>query len=106
LIFLSGIVFLALILLIKDRAMQGPLWKKIVNWVLFAIFIFVTYTGISFIYINSSVGHVKATSTAVFVFLGTALVLAIILARLLGYLDVGKLTQGLRKEKANVNNEA
>jgi hypothetical protein len=107
LIFLGGIVFLALVLLIKDRAMKGPTWKKILNWVLFAGFIFVTYTGISFIYINASVGHVKATSTAVFVFLGTALVLAIILMRLLGYINIGSLTRGSAKETTSeATNEA
>ncbi|NLI93530.1 MAG: dehalogenase [Peptococcaceae bacterium] len=86
LVFIAGILFLAGILFIKPRAKQDLKWKTVLNWTLYVVWYAITGMGISFIYINSSVGHVKATSTAIFLFLGLSLVLAIILARLLGFL--------------------
>jgi uncharacterized membrane protein len=85
LVFFSGAIFLGLIIVIKNKAMQGPIWRRVVNWLLYALWFGMTMIGISFIYINSSVGHVKATSTAIFVFLGISVVLAVVLARVLGY---------------------
>ncbi|MDR1603362.1 MAG: dehalogenase [Gracilibacteraceae bacterium] len=87
LIFAAGILFLAGVLGLKSRANSGALWRKIVNWLLYALWFGITMMGVSFIYINASVGHVKATSTAVFVFLGASVVLALILARVLGFLS-------------------
>jgi FtsH-binding integral membrane protein len=87
LIFAAGILFLAGVLWLKSRANSGVLWRKIVNWAVYALWFGITMMGVSFIYINTSVGHVKATSTAVFVFLGASVVLVLILARLLGFLS-------------------
>jgi hypothetical protein len=53
--------------------------------------------GISFVYINASFGHVTATSTAIFVFGGIAIVFGIILARVIGLINV-KLPQLTKKE--------
>lgn len=86
LVFLSGILFFAGIMFIKPRIKQEQIWKTVLNWVLYVLWVAITGMGISFIYINSSVGHVKATSTAIFLFLGLSVVLAIILARLLGFI--------------------
>ncbi|AHF09357.1 hypothetical protein [Dehalobacter restrictus] len=90
LIFVAGVLFLAAILFIKARAKMEQMWRTVINWVLFVIWYAVTWTGISFIYINASVGHVKATSTAIFLFGGLAIVLAVVLARLLGFITIGK----------------
>jgi drug/metabolite transporter (DMT)-like permease len=86
LIFCSGVICLAGILLIKNRALQGPAWKIAVNWVLYFLWFGITMMGCSFIFINSGVGHVKATSTAIFLFLGLSVILAVALLRLLGFL--------------------
>jgi drug/metabolite transporter (DMT)-like permease len=90
LIFIAGMLFLAGILLIKPRAKREQRWKTVLNWSLYVVWYAITWVGISFIYINCSVGHVKATSTAIFLFLGISLVLAIALARLLGFIGVKK----------------
>jgi drug/metabolite transporter (DMT)-like permease len=90
LIFLAGMLFLAGILFIKPRAKQELKWKTVVNWSLYVVWYGTTWTGISFIYINLSVGHVKATSTAIFLFLGISVVLAVVLARLLGFIGLKK----------------
>jgi len=90
LIFLAGVLFLAGILFIKPRAKREQMWKTVLNWTLFVIWYAITWMGISFIYINASVGHVKATSTAIFLFGGMSLVLAVVLARLLGFIGVKK----------------
>lgn len=94
LVFVAGIIFLAGILFIKPRAKQKEMWKTVVNWILYGTWFAITCVGISFVYINSSVGHVKATSTAIFLFLGISVVLAVILARLLGFF-------GVKKENSN-----
>lgn len=90
LIFIAGILFLAGILFIKPYAKKELKWKTILNWSLYVIWYAITWIGISFVYINASVGHVKATSTAIFLFLGISAVLAVILARLLGFIGVKK----------------
>lgn len=90
LIFAAGVLFLAGILFIKRYFKQELKWRTILNWSLYVIWYAITWTGVSFIYINASVGHVKATSTAVFVFLGISVVLAVILVRLLGLIGVAK----------------
>ncbi|TCX53473.1 dehalogenase [Dehalobacter sp. 14DCB1] len=99
LVFLAGILFLGGIIFIKPRAKQDLKWKTILNWVLYVLWFAITGTGISFIYINSSVGHVKATSTAIFLFLGLSIVLAIVLARFLGFI-------GKKRNQQNTNIEA
>jgi hypothetical protein len=86
LVFISGMLFLAGILFIKPRAKQDVQWKTVLNWALYVLWYAITGIGISFIYINSKVGHVKATSTAIFLFIGLSILLAVILARLLGFL--------------------
>ncbi|HWQ41000.1 MAG TPA: dehalogenase, partial [Desulfosporosinus sp.] len=64
--------------------------KRIVlNWFLLGVWYLITWTGISFVVINSRVGHVKATSTGIFLFFGLSIILAVVIARLLGFL--GKL---------------
>jgi hypothetical protein len=90
LIFLAGILFLAGGLFIKPRAKQDKIWKTVVIWTLYVIFFIIACMGISFIYINTSVGHVKATSTAIFLFGGISLILAVILARVLGFIGAKK----------------
>lgn len=95
LVFLFGILFLAGIMFIKPRAKQNQTWKTVLNWVLYVLWFAITGMGISFIYINSSVGHVKATSTAIFLFLGLSVVLAIVLARLLGFIGGQKKSASL-----------
>jgi len=90
LVFLAGILFLAGGLFLKTRAKHELKWRTILNWTLYVVWYAITWMGISFIYINASVGHVKATSTAIFLFLGISVVLAVILARLLGYIGVKK----------------
>lgn len=88
--FLAGVLFLAAIIFIRPRAKHELMWKTVLNWALFVVWYAITWTGISFIYINASVGHVKATSTAIFVFLGISVVLGFILARLLGVINMKK----------------
>ncbi|RJE48529.1 MULTISPECIES: dehalogenase [unclassified Dehalobacter] len=90
LIFLAGILFLAGVLFIKPRAKQDKAWKTVIIWTLYVIFFAIACMGVSFVYINASVGHVKATSTAIFLFGGISVVLAVVLARLLGFITVGK----------------
>ncbi len=100
LVFLFGILFLAGIIFIKPRAMQKQLWRTILNWALYILWFAITGTGVSFIYINSSVGHVKATSTAIFLFLGLSVIFAFILARLLGFIR-GQKKDILKEVKTN-----
>lgn len=95
LVFLSGIVFLAGIMLIKPRVKKDQSWKTVLNWALYILWFAITGMGISFIYINSSVGHVKATSTAIFLFLGLSVVLAVVLARLLGFIGEQRKNTGV-----------
>jgi len=90
LIFLAGALFLGGILFIKPRAKKDKVWKAVLNWTLYVAWYAFTWMGFSFVYINSSVGHVKATSTAVFLFLGVSVVLAFVLARLLGFIGAKK----------------
>ncbi|QGZ99917.1 MULTISPECIES: dehalogenase [Dehalobacter] len=90
LIFLAGVLFLAGILFIKPRAKRDLMWKTVLNWALYVIWYAITWMGVSFVYINASVGHVKATSTAIFLFLGISVVLAVVQARLLGFIGVKK----------------
>jgi len=88
--FLAGVLFFFGILFIKPRAKKDLMWKTVLNWSLYVIWYAITWMGISFIYINASVGHVKATSTAIFLFLGISVVLAVVLARLLGFIGMKK----------------
>ncbi len=90
LIFLAGILFLAGVLFIKPRARQNKTWKTVAVWALYVIFFLIAATGASFVYINASVGHTKATSTAIFLFGGISLVLAVVLARILGFINTKK----------------
>jgi hypothetical protein len=86
LIFLSGVIFLAAVLAIRKRLQSGKAGNKPLAWVLFGLLYLAAAVGISFCYINAAVGHVKATSTAIFLFGGIAVVLAVILARVLGFI--------------------
>ncbi|WP_368294178.1 dehalogenase [Dehalobacter sp. TBBPA1] len=90
LIFLFGILFLAGILFINSRATKEVMWKTVLVWALYGIGNAVLWMGVSFVYINSSVGHAKATSTAIFLFGGIAVVVAVILARMLGFIGIKK----------------
>ncbi|NLI93536.1 MAG: dehalogenase [Peptococcaceae bacterium] len=92
LVFVAGVLFLAGILFIKPRAKCELMWKTVLNWSLYVVWYAITWIGISFVYINFNVGHVKATSTAIFLFLGISVVLAIALARLLGFIGVKKIS--------------
>ncbi|RJE48501.1 dehalogenase [Dehalobacter sp. MCB1] len=96
LIFLAGILFLAGVLFIRPRAKQDKTWKSVVIWTLYVIFFVVACIGVSFVYINASVGHVKATSTAIFLFGGISLVLAVVLARVLGFIGTKKKAESLK----------
>jgi FtsH-binding integral membrane protein len=87
---MAGMVFLAGIFFISPRIKQESKRRMILNWSLYVVWYAITWIGISFIYINASVGHVKATSTAIFLFLGISVVLAVVLARLLGLIGVKK----------------
>jgi len=97
LVFLAGILFLAGIIFIRPRAKQNLRWKTVLNWVLYVLWYSITAIGVSFIYINSIVGHVKATSTAILLCIGLSIILAIVLARLLGLLG---------KKRENINPSA
>lgn len=88
LIFVAGMLFLAGILLVKPRIKQDKVWKNVLVWALFVVWFFITCIGVSFVYLNAGVGHVKATSTAIFLFGGISVVLAIILARILGFINI------------------
>ncbi|MCM1566118.1 MAG: dehalogenase [Dehalobacter sp.] len=90
LIFFAGILFLAGILFIKPHAKKDVMWKTVLVWALYVIGSIVLWMGISFVYINAAVGHAKATSTAIFLFGGIAVVIAVILARLLGFIGTKK----------------
>ncbi|SHN50230.1 dehalogenase [Desulfitobacterium chlororespirans] len=90
LIFMAGMLFLAGILFIYSRIGREPRRKNLLCWGLYLIWYGITWTGISFVYINASVGHIKATSTAIFLFGGISVVLAIVLARLLGLISTNR----------------
>lgn len=90
LIFLAGILFIGAIYFLKPRMQKEKMWFTVLNWVLFVSWYFITWTGISFIIINASVGHVKATSTGIFLFLGLSVILAVILARITGFIGKSK----------------
>jgi hypothetical protein len=90
LIFLAGILFLAGIIFIKPQAKKDARWKTVLVWALYVVGSAVLWMGISFIYLNATVGHAKATSTAIFLFGGIAVVIAVILARVLGFIGVKK----------------
>ncbi|NBJ14611.1 MAG: dehalogenase [Dehalobacter sp. 4CP] len=92
LIFLFGILFLAGILFIKPRVKKDVMWKTVLVWALYGVGIAVLWMGVSFVYINANVGHAKATSTAIFLFGGIAVVVAVILARMLGFIGNKKVT--------------
>ncbi len=95
LVFLAGAIILAGIMyLMVPHAKKDKMWKTILNWVLFIVICLDLAVGISFIYINMQIGHAKATSTAVFVFIGSAVVLAVIWARLMGFLGGKKEVTG------------
>jgi len=96
LIFLAGILFLAGVLFIKPRAKQDKTWKTVTVWALYVIFFVIACMGVSFVYINASVGHVKATSTAIFLFGGISLILAVVLARVLGFIGTKKKVESLQ----------
>ncbi|TCX53464.1 dehalogenase [Dehalobacter sp. 14DCB1] len=96
LIFSAGILFLAGVLFIKPRAKQDKTWKTVIIWTLYVIFFVIACMGVSFVYINASVGHVKATSTAVFLFGGISLILAVVLARVLGFIGAKKKVESLQ----------
>ncbi len=90
LIFLAGVLCLAGILFIKPRAKREQMWKTVVNWALFVTWYGITWMGISFVYINASVGHVKATSTAIFLFSGDICGSCRCSGPLLGFIGVKK----------------
>ncbi|MCM1566786.1 MAG: dehalogenase [Dehalobacter sp. 4CP] len=96
LIFLAGILFLAGVLFIKPRAKQDKTWKTVIIWTLYVIFFVIACMGVSFVYINASVGHVKASSTAIFLFGGISLILAVVLARILGFIGTKKKAESLQ----------
>jgi FtsH-binding integral membrane protein len=90
LMFIAGIIFLAGILFVRSKIRPTKTAQKAAAWVLYILWYSITLLGVSFIYINAGVGHVKATSTAIFLFLGLSVVLAVILARVLGLLGARK----------------
>ncbi len=99
LIFLAGIIFtLGIIYVMLPRAKSEKKWLTVINWILYVVICADLAVGLSFIYINTSFGHAKATSTAVFTFIGSAVVLMVILARLLGYFGGSKAKAGASHE--------
>lgn len=92
LIFLAGIFFWAGVLFVKPRAKQEKNWQTVLVWIAFISWFLITCIGVSFVYINASVGHVKASSTAIFLFGGISVVLAVVLARVLGFISTKKKT--------------
>ncbi|RJE47049.1 dehalogenase [Dehalobacter sp. MCB1] len=86
LVFVAGIAFLAGILALKPFMKRENKIMTVLNWSLYVIWYLITCTGISFVFLNSRVGHVKATSTGIFLFFGLSVIFAVILARLLGLL--------------------
>lgn len=95
LLILAGALFFAgIVYLMIPRAKKDKAWKTVINWILYIIIALDLGCGISFMYINMQVGHAKATSTAIFIFIGSAIVLAIILARLLGLFGGKKAVSG------------
>ncbi|MGI1659251.1 MAG: dehalogenase [Desulfitobacterium sp.] len=88
LIFIAGMLFLAGILFVKPKIRMDKVWKNVLIWALYGFWFFMTCIGVSFVYLNAGVGHVKATSTAIFLFGGISVVLAIILARILGIITI------------------
>lgn len=83
-VFLVGIAFLVCILFLRPRIQKQKTWQKVVSWILFVLWYAVTCAGISFVFINASIGHAKATSTAVFIFGGVSVILLVVLARVVG----------------------
>lgn len=86
LIFCAGAAFLAGILALKPLIKMKNRKMAVLQWALYGLWYFATCLGISFVVLNSRVGHVKATSTAIFLFLGLSAILVVILARTLGVL--------------------
>lgn len=95
LLFLAGIIFLAGILFIKPHVRRAVRWQNVLIWAGYVSWFGITAMGISFVYLNAGVGHVKATSTAIFLFGGLSVILAIVMARVLGFLGSGKKIQEL-----------
>lgn len=65
-------------------------WKKIVNWVLYCLFFIIAPAGISFVQINSEFGHETAAGFGTFLFLGMAVVIAVIWARTMNIIGTKK----------------
>lgn len=87
LVFAAGMLFFAgIIYIMLPRAKSGKTWLTVLNWVLYVVFFFDFCVGVSFVYLNSGFGHVKATSAATFLFIGSSIVIGLVLARLLGLL--------------------
>jgi len=87
LVFLAGALFVAgIIYIMLPKAKSGKKWLTVINWVLYVVFFLDFWTGVSFIYLNAGYSHAKAVSVAIFVFMGSAVVLGLILARFLGFL--------------------
>ncbi|MDR1320173.1 MAG: dehalogenase [Gracilibacteraceae bacterium] len=90
LMFIAGMIFLAGVLFVRPKVKTKTAAQNAAVWILYVLWYGITLIGVSFVYINAGVGHVKATSTAIFLFLGLSIVLAVILARVLGLLGVRK----------------
>ncbi|MEA4901524.1 dehalogenase [Desulfitobacterium sp.] len=95
LIFVVGMLFLAGILALRPYANKGDKKKTILNWFLYGIWFLITCVGLSFVVLNSRVGHVKATSTGVFLFFGLSIIIGVLLARLLGFIGNKQKQQNL-----------
>ncbi len=88
--FVAGFLFLFGIYTLKPYANREDKKTAILNWFLYGLWYCTTLLGVSFIVINARIGHVKATSTGIFLFFGLSIVIAVILARLLGLLGKQK----------------
>lgn len=94
LVFICGMLFMAGISYIMiPRAKSNNKVLTVVNWILYVLICADLAMGASFCYINSSFGHEKATSTAIFLFFGTAIVMIVIWARTMGFIG-GKKQKG------------
>ncbi|NBJ16487.1 MAG: dehalogenase [Dehalobacter sp. 4CP] len=90
LIFIVGMLFLAGILALRPYANKADKKKTVLNWSLYLIWFLITCIGLSFIVLNARIGHVKATSTGIFLFFGLSVIIGIVLARLVGLIGQGK----------------
>ena len=93
--FIAGFLFLLGIYTLKPYVNCEGKNMAALNWLLYVLWYCITWVGISFVVMNARVGHVKATSTGIFLFFGLSIILAVVLARLVGFM-------GKKKENTSI----